>query len=37
MEVSYLKGLLESLSIALACDDLARHGDYESIRRIILS
>ena len=36
MEMSYLKGLLESLIIALECNDLARQGDYEAIRQKLL-
>ena len=37
MEMNYLKGLLESLSIALACNDLARQGKFEEVKAIILS
>jgi hypothetical protein len=37
MEMNYLKGLLESLSIALACNDLAREGKFEEVKTIILS
>lgn len=35
--MSYLKGLLDSLSIALACNDLAREGKFEEVKTIILS
>lgn len=35
MEVSYLKGLLESLSVALACNDLAREGNFNEIKKIL--
>ena len=36
MEMSYFKGLIESLTIALACNDLAREGKFEQVRNIIL-
>ena len=35
--MNYLKGLLNSLSIALACNHLAREGKFEEVKIIILS
>jgi len=37
MEMSYFKELFTSLSIALACNDLARDGKFEEVKSIILS
>ena len=35
--MNYFKGLLESLGIALACNDLARQGKFDEVKAIILS
>ena len=35
--MNYFKGLLESLSIALACNDLARQGKFEEVKSILLA
>ena len=35
--MNYLKGLLESLNIALACNDLARQGKFEEVKSILLA
>ena len=35
--MSYIKGLLESLGVALACNDLAREGKFEEVKSILLA
>lgn len=34
--ITYLANLMDSLAIALECNELARSGDYDSIRKLLL-
>ena len=35
--ITYISNLFESLTIALECNELAKRGDYDAVRKILLN